>query len=69
MPVMDGWAFRVAQQRLCGSAASVPVVVLSGAREARARAAELGAVEALSKPFELNQVVETVGRRIRNDSG
>ena len=67
MPVMDGWAFRAAQQRLGGPAGRVPVVVLSGAREARARAAELGAVEALSKPFELNHVVETIGRRIRPD--
>jgi hypothetical protein len=34
-------------------------------REVRARAAELGAVEALSKPFDLNQVVAAVGRWIR----
>ena len=64
MPVMDGWAFRAAQRQLTGDAADVPVVVLSGAREVRARADELGAVEAMSKPFELNQVVEAVGRWI-----
>jgi len=40
----------------------VPVIVLSAAREARIRAHELGAVEALSKPFELDQVVAAVGR-------
>jgi CheY-like chemotaxis protein len=62
MPVMDGWAFRAAQRQIDGDAAQVPVVVLSGAREVRARAAELGAVEALSKPFDLNQVVAAVGR-------
>ena len=65
MPVMNGWAFRAAQRQLTGGAADVPVVVLSGAREARARADELGAVEAMSKPFELNHVIETVGRWIR----
>jgi len=65
MPVMDGWAFRAAQRQLGGGAAEVPVIVLSGAREARARADELGAVEALSKPFDLNQVIAAVGRRIQ----
>jgi two-component system, chemotaxis family, chemotaxis protein CheY len=64
MPVMDGWAFRAAQRRLEGDAAQVPVIVLSGAREARARASELGAVDALSKPFDLSQVVAAVGRWI-----
>ena len=67
MPVMDGWAFRAAQHRLGGGAPGVPVIVLSGAREARARAAELGAVEALTKPFELDQMVEAVGRQFRPD--
>jgi two-component system, chemotaxis family, chemotaxis protein CheY len=64
MPVMDGGAFRSAQRQLGGDAANVPVIVLSGAREVRARAAELCAVEALSKPFELHEVVEAVGRWI-----
>ena len=64
MPVMDGWAFRAAQRQLVGNAARVPVIVLSGAREVRARAAELGAVEALSKPFDLDQVVAAVGHWI-----
>jgi len=62
MPVMDGWAFRTEQRRLDGPAGQVPVIVLSAAREARIRAHELGAVEALSKPFELDQVVAAVGR-------
>ena len=65
MPVMNGWAFRAAQRQLTGGAADVPVVVLSGAREVRARADELGAVEAMSKPFELNHVIDAVGRWIR----
>jgi CheY-like chemotaxis protein len=64
MPVMDGWAFRAAQRQLGGDAARVPVIVLSGAREARTRAGDLGAVEALTKPFDLNQVIEVVERWI-----
>lgn len=65
MPVMDGRAFRAEQRRLAGAAARVPVLVLSGAREARARADELGAVEALSKPFDLGELVAAVGRWVR----
>jgi CheY-like chemotaxis protein len=64
MPVMDGWTFRAAQRRLDGGAAVVPVIILSAAREASVRSDELDAVEALSKPFELNQVVDAVGRWI-----
>jgi two-component system chemotaxis response regulator CheY len=64
MPVMNGWTFRAEQRQLDGEAAAVPVIVLSGAREARARADELDAVEALTKPFDLDQVVEAVGRWI-----
>lgn len=64
MPVMDGWAFRAAQRQLGGDASDVPVIVLSGAREARARAEELGAVEALSKPFDLGHVIAAVERRV-----
>jgi two-component system chemotaxis response regulator CheY len=64
MPVMDGWAFRAAQRQLAGEAAEVPVIVLSAAREATFRAEELGVAEALSKPFELTQVVTAVERCI-----
>jgi DNA-binding response OmpR family regulator len=45
----------------------VPVIVLSGAREVRARAADLGALEAVSKPFDLDQVVAAVARWIESD--
>ena len=62
MPVMDGRAFRAAQRRLPDTVARVPVVVLSGMREARATAEELGAAAVLAKPFELEELVETVGQ-------
>ena len=65
MPEMDGWTFRAEQQRLDKRIAGVPVIILSGAREARLRATELGAVEALSKPFDLNDVVGAVGRWVK----
>jgi DNA-binding response OmpR family regulator len=65
MPVMDGRSFRAAQRRLAPSLARLPVIVLSGARDARARAEELGAVAAIAKPFDLDEVVRTVARVCR----
>jgi DNA-binding response OmpR family regulator len=62
MPVMDGRTFRAEQRRLTGPAARAPVIVLSGAREARAVADEMGAVAAITKPFDLDELVTTVGR-------
>ena len=62
MPVMDGRTFRAEQRRLLGPAALAPVIVLSGAREARAVAAEIGAVAAITKPFDLDELVTTVGQ-------
>lgn len=60
MPVMDGWAFRAAQRALAGPEAQVPVVVLSGAHEARARAASLDAAAVVTKPFDLDDLLATV---------
>ncbi len=62
MPMMDGFTFRAEQRRLGGREAAVPVIVLSGAREMRARTRELQAVEAISKPFDLDDVVAAVER-------
>jgi len=62
MPVMDGEAFHAAQQRLSGAIAKVPIIILSAARERAARVAAIGAVASLNKPFDLAQVIETVGR-------
>ena len=60
MPVMDGWAFREAQRQLGGGVAEVPIIILSAARETSTRAIQLGAIAALSKPFELNDVVGAI---------
>src|SRR3954470_13547168 len=62
MPVMDGRSFRAAQRQLSPALASLPVIVLSGSRDARARAEELEAVAAIAKPFDLDEVVRTVAR-------
>jgi DNA-binding response OmpR family regulator len=63
MPQTDGWTFR-ARQREQPEFADVPIIVLSGAHEARARAREMGAAATLTKPFDLSEVVATVRRVI-----
>ena len=65
MPVMDGPAFRAAQRALQPRLANVPVIVLSGARDARAQAHRLAAAAAITKPFELDELLMTVSRVCR----
>ena len=78
MPVMDGRSFRAAQRQLPPATAALPVIVLSGARDAHAQAEALSAAAAIAKPFELDEVLSTVGRvcqqsrqdgRLRHQSG
>jgi two-component system, OmpR family, response regulator MtrA len=63
MPVMDGWEFlrRCRGQVPC---ARVPVVVMSAARDAAAAARELGAQAYLTKPFDVDTVLDVVERLI-----
>jgi len=65
MPVLDGWSFRAAQRRLPGRASRVPVVVLTGARDAGVQASALAAAAVISKPFDLDDVVHTVEQLAR----
>jgi CheY-like chemotaxis protein len=60
MPVMDGWAFAAAYQEL--PLPRAPVVVVTAARDAAARAAEVGADAHLGKPFEIDELLRVVGR-------
>ena len=63
MPVMDGWAFAAAYRQLTLAPAShAPVVCMTAALDVCRRAAEIGAAAALSKPFELTELLETVER-------
>jgi CheY-like chemotaxis protein len=62
MPVMDGRSFRTAQRRLERHQADVPVIVLSGALDGLHLAEELGARAFIAKPFELDDVLDTVAR-------
>jgi CheY-like chemotaxis protein len=63
MPVMNGWEFaRVFRARYNRRA---PIVVLTAAQDARRRAEEVGAEGFLGKPFDLEELIETVERFLR----
>jgi two-component system, chemotaxis family, chemotaxis protein CheY len=64
MPVLDGWGFRAQQRQLDPELAEIPVLVLSGARDARIAAADLDAAGVLTKPFEIEVLAEMVRRLI-----
>ena len=58
MPVMDGWAFARAYREVPGRHA--PIVVVTAARLAASRAAEVAADGHLSKPFDLEELFRVV---------
>jgi CheY-like chemotaxis protein len=61
MPVMDGWAFRSAQQR-DPRISAIPVVVLSAGAGAEYTLDRLDPAAFLPKPFELDRLLDVVGR-------
>jgi DNA-binding response OmpR family regulator len=63
LPVMNGWEFARELRARHGSA--VPIVVVTAAENARARAEEIGAEGWLEKPFDLDAVVAAVRRFVR----
>jgi two-component system response regulator MprA len=64
MPQMTGWAFRLELER-DPALAAVPVVVCSGAFDAKAEAASLGAVDHLRKPVDPARLCSIVQRFCR----
>jgi DNA-binding response OmpR family regulator len=65
MPVLDGWGFRAQQRQLAPELAQIPVLVLSGARDARTAAVALDAAGVLAKPFEVDALTAAVRRLLR----
>jgi CheY-like chemotaxis protein len=61
MPVMNGWEFR-AEMKRDPELASIPVVFVSALEPAPDRAAALDAAGFLHKPFDLDELLETVER-------
>lgn len=66
MPIMDGWAF--ARELDARYARRPPILVVSAAENARARAAEIHADAVLAKPFDVGVLVHTV-RRLAHEPG
>jgi len=59
MPVLDGWGFvRALRER----GQSMPLVVMTAARDAHQWASEVGAAAYLAKPFNLVDVLDAVER-------
>jgi CheY-like chemotaxis protein len=59
MPIMDGWEL-VRQFRGRDGFASVPIIILSAAREIERERATLGVEAALAKPFDLLRLLTAV---------
>jgi CheY-like chemotaxis protein len=57
MPVMDGWTFA---QELRARGLSVPVVVMTAARDARRWAEEIAAAAFVTKPFDYDALLTTL---------
>jgi CheY-like chemotaxis protein len=67
MPIMDGWEFARAYRELPGPHA--PIVVITAARDAGDRAAQIEADDYLAKPFDLDDLLAVVSRLTRGPSG
>ena len=61
MPVMNGEQFR-AEQVKASQLARIPVVVLSANRQARQKAAEIGAAACIVKPIDLDALLAAIER-------
>jgi CheY-like chemotaxis protein len=61
MPVMNGWVFRD-QQRQDPRLSSIPVILISGVDDVAQQAAALGATAYLTKPIDIDDLLNTVAR-------
>jgi CheY-like chemotaxis protein len=65
MPVLDGWGFaeRIRERKL-----GYPIVVMTAAESARRWAEEIGATSYIAKPFDVNELLQTIERHRQRDS-
>ena len=65
MPVLDGWGFAEQfRERQLG----YPIVVMTAAESARRWAEEIGATAYIAKPFDVNELLQTIERHRERDS-
>jgi DNA-binding response OmpR family regulator len=60
MPVMDGWAFAAAYREQEGPHA--PIIVMTAAHDSRTRAVEIGADDYITKPFDVETLLDLIHR-------
>jgi DNA-binding response OmpR family regulator len=65
MPGMDGWEF---VKRYRERPHQAPIIVLTAAQDAAQRGAEVNAAGCLSKPFDLDTLIETVSALVPKSS-
>jgi two-component system, chemotaxis family, chemotaxis protein CheY len=65
MPVMDGWEFAQRMRQKPAAISGIPLIVLSADRNVGPKAADIGAVGHLAKPFELNDLLEMVRKALK----
>jgi CheY-like chemotaxis protein len=63
MPVMDGWEFSRAYHAT--PAPHAPIIVVTAARDAADRASQIEAEAFLAKPFDLDDLLNLVGRYLK----
>ncbi len=64
MPVLDGWGFA---ERYRARALEYPIVVMTAAESARRWAEEIGAIGYIAKPFDVNELLQTIERHRQKD--
>lgn len=65
MPVLDGWGFA---ERLRERKVTCPIVVMTAAESAQRWAEEIGATGYIAKPFDVNELLQTIERNRQKDS-
>jgi DNA-binding response OmpR family regulator len=65
MPVLDGWAFAA---QLRERQVAYPIVVMTAAESARSWAEEIGATGYIAKPFDVDELLQTIERHRHRDS-
>ena len=62
MPVMDGW--QCVRELRARYGHEIPIVIVTAAEHARARAAQVGITDVLPKPFDMDDLLRVVERYV-----